>query len=81
MSNKEFKKAKIRISQEDWKTIKGLTKSHNQSIVDPLESINQSIVALESMKPSEVAAAILHLALNKFAWRDIISELIEDNII
>jgi hypothetical protein len=71
MSNKEFKKAKIRISQEDWKTIKGLTKSHNQSLVDPLES----------MTPREVAAAILHLALNKFAWRDIISELIEDNII
>lgn len=61
MSNKEFKKAKIQISQEDWKAIKGLTKAHNNSVIDPLES----------MTPREVAAIILHLALSKFTPSEI----------
>jgi hypothetical protein len=57
------KKTKIKVSKEDWKAIKGLAKAH--SLADPLNS----------MRAGEVAAAILHLALEKFTPTDIKREL------
>lgn len=56
------KKTKIKVSKADWKAIKGLAKAHS---VDPLNSL----------KAGEVAAAILHLALDKFTITDIKREL------
>ena len=60
MSNKkpEYKKAKIKVSKEDWKKIKGLTVEYNKSLVTPIT-------------PHEMAAAILHLALNKLTVKEI----------
>jgi hypothetical protein len=60
---KKPKKAKIKVSKADWKAIKGLARAH--SAIDPLNS----------MKAGEVAAAILHLALEKFTPSDIKREL------
>ena len=63
MPNKDIKKAKIKISKEDWKAIKGLTKSHNQSLHDPLDAVTTR----------EMTAFILHLALTKFTPSEIIT--------
>ena len=60
---KKPKKATIKVSKEDWKAIKGLAKAH--SLKDPLYSI----------KAGEVAAIILHLALEKLTPTDIKREL------
>jgi hypothetical protein len=65
MSKKKSKRVKIQISKEDWKAIKGLTKAHNHSIFDILDHITAR----------EVAASILHLALNKLTPSDIRDEL------
>jgi len=67
MSNKktEYKKAKIQISKEDWKTIKGLTVAYNKSL-DPLYSKSMTPIT-----PREMAAAILHLALDKLTASEI----------
>jgi hypothetical protein len=57
------KKTKIKVSKEDWKAIKGLAKAH--SLADPLNS----------MRAGEVAAAILHLALEKLTPGEIPADL------
>jgi len=49
------KKAKVKISKEDWKAIKGLAIAHNRTSFDPVDSLT----------PAQVAAIILHLALEK----------------
>lgn len=60
---KKPKKATIKVSKEDWKAIKGLAKAH--SLADPLSSI----------KAGEVAAIILHIALDKLTPTEIKREL------
>lgn len=55
------KKAKVKIAKEDWKAIKGLAIAHNKSSFDPVDSVT----------PSEVAAVVLHLALEKLTPGDI----------
>jgi hypothetical protein len=65
MSKKKSKRVKIQISKEDWKAIKGLAKAHNHSVFDILDHIT----------PREVAASILHLAMNKLTPSDIKEEI------
>lgn len=59
------KKAKVKISREDWKAIKGLAAAHNKSSFDPVDSVT----------PGEVAAVVIHLALEKLTASEIGSAL------
>lgn len=55
------KKAKVKISSEDWKVIKSIAVSVNRTSFDIVDPIT----------PEEVAAILLHLALEKLTPTEI----------